>query len=176
MPLLVEPVCQASIVRWENAAGTSPGWLLFSNPAHNKRRSNLTVRASDDNGATWSRSLILQPGGAAYSCLIALERYDRGLLLRIQRHEALRETHLRPFRGERSQGQQIKFSMHARYRGLVAAPFTPFHSDGSLNLGAIPAYARLLRENGVSAAFVCGRLAKDSRSRKPSACKSPRPG
>lgn len=46
--------------------------------------------------------------------------------------------------------------MHARYRGLVAAPFTPFHPDGSVNLGAIPAYARLLRDNGVSAAFVCG--------------------
>lgn len=46
--------------------------------------------------------------------------------------------------------------MHARFRGLVAAPFTPFHPDGSVNLGVIPAYARLLRDNGVSAAFVCG--------------------
>lgn len=46
--------------------------------------------------------------------------------------------------------------MHARYRGLVAAPFTPFKPDGSLNLAVIPAYAQLLRKNGVSAAFVCG--------------------
>jgi N-acetylneuraminate lyase len=46
--------------------------------------------------------------------------------------------------------------MHARYRGLVAAPFTPFHPDGSVNSGVIPAYARLLRNNGVGAAFVCG--------------------
>ena len=46
--------------------------------------------------------------------------------------------------------------MHARFRGLVAAPFTPFHSDRSINLDVIPAYARLLRENGVGAAFVCG--------------------
>lgn len=46
--------------------------------------------------------------------------------------------------------------MHTRFRGLVAAPFTPFHPDGSLNLGAIPAYARLLKKNGVAAAFVCG--------------------
>ena len=46
--------------------------------------------------------------------------------------------------------------MHARYRGLVAAPFTPFNSDHSLNLEVIPAYANLLRNNGVSAAFVCG--------------------
>ena len=46
--------------------------------------------------------------------------------------------------------------MSLRFRGLVAAPFTPFHADRSLNLDAIPAYARLLRDNGVIAAFVCG--------------------
>jgi N-acetylneuraminate lyase len=46
--------------------------------------------------------------------------------------------------------------MQNRFRGLVAAPFTPFNPDRSLNLAAIPAYARLLRDNGVGAAFVCG--------------------
>lgn len=46
--------------------------------------------------------------------------------------------------------------MHKRFRGLVAAPFTPFHPDRSLNLEVIPAYARFLRDNGVSAAFICG--------------------
>ena len=46
--------------------------------------------------------------------------------------------------------------MQHRFRGLVAAPFTPFNPDRSINLDAIPAYARFLRENGVSAAFVCG--------------------
>ena len=46
--------------------------------------------------------------------------------------------------------------MHHRFRGLVAAPFTPFNSDRSVNLDAIPAYARLLRDNDVGAAFVCG--------------------
>jgi N-acetylneuraminate lyase len=46
--------------------------------------------------------------------------------------------------------------MQHRFRGLVAAPFTPFHPDREVNLDAIPAYARLLRDNGVAAAFVCG--------------------
>lgn len=46
--------------------------------------------------------------------------------------------------------------MHTRFRGLVAAPFTPFHPDRSVNLEVIPAYARFLRNNGVSAAFICG--------------------
>ncbi len=80
VPVLVEPVCQASILRWENAGGNAPGWLLFSNPADPKKRRNLTVRASDDNGATWSRSLVLQPGGAAYSCLIALSDTEAACL------------------------------------------------------------------------------------------------
>lgn len=44
----------------------------------------------------------------------------------------------------------------ARYRGLVAAPFTPFNEDLSPNLDAVEAYADLLRNNGIQAAFVCG--------------------
>jgi len=46
--------------------------------------------------------------------------------------------------------------MSTRFRGLVAAPFTAFNADRSLNLDVIPAYARFLRANGVGAAFVCG--------------------
>jgi len=40
--------------------------------------------------------------------------------------------------------------------GLVAAPFAPMHSDGSLNLEAIPAYAEKLRTDGVAGVFVNG--------------------
>lgn len=46
--------------------------------------------------------------------------------------------------------------MTSRIRGLVSAPFTPFKADRSVNLDVIPAYARFLKDNGVSAAFVCG--------------------
>ncbi|HSI83731.1 MAG TPA: dihydrodipicolinate synthase family protein [Candidatus Methylacidiphilales bacterium] len=45
---------------------------------------------------------------------------------------------------------------HFRFLGLVAAPFTPFRANGSLNLEIIPTYARFLQRNGVTAAFVCG--------------------
>jgi N-acetylneuraminate lyase len=41
-------------------------------------------------------------------------------------------------------------------RGLIAAPFTPFHADGSLALERIPSQAAALVANGVSGAFVCG--------------------
>ena len=40
--------------------------------------------------------------------------------------------------------------------GLLAAPFTPFHPDGSLNLGLIPALADKLVADGLTGAFVCG--------------------
>jgi N-acetylneuraminate lyase len=40
--------------------------------------------------------------------------------------------------------------------GLVAAPFTPMHADGQLNLDLIPHYARFLVHNSVKGAFVGG--------------------
>ncbi len=40
--------------------------------------------------------------------------------------------------------------------GLTAAPFTPLHPDGALNLDAIPVYAALLAAQGVRGAFVNG--------------------
>lgn len=41
-------------------------------------------------------------------------------------------------------------------QGLIAAPFTPLHKDGSLNLELIPAYYQMLKLNGVKGAFICG--------------------
>ncbi len=40
--------------------------------------------------------------------------------------------------------------------GLVAAPFTPFHQDGTLHLELIPEYFQLLRQNNITGAFICG--------------------
>ncbi len=40
--------------------------------------------------------------------------------------------------------------------GLIAAPFTPMNQDGSLNLSVIPGYYRMLKQNGVTGAFICG--------------------
>jgi N-acetylneuraminate lyase len=41
-------------------------------------------------------------------------------------------------------------------QGLIAAPFTPMHEDGSLNPGAIPSYYSFLKHNGITGAFICG--------------------
>ena len=79
-PALIEPICQASICRyrWSDAAG--PGILLFSNPAHEEQRVNMTVRLSEDEGQTWPASRCLHAGPSAYSCLAALSNGQVGCL------------------------------------------------------------------------------------------------
>ncbi|HEY0946898.1 MAG TPA: sialidase family protein [Opitutaceae bacterium] len=72
VPALIEPVCQASILRGSGRT------ILFSNPAHASKRLNLTVRASTDNAETWPHALVLHPGPTAYSCLVALSESEAG--------------------------------------------------------------------------------------------------
>ncbi len=43
-----------------------------------------------------------------------------------------------------------------KIEGLIAAPFTPMHDDGSLNLDIIPRYADSLIKDGVKGVFICG--------------------
>jgi len=74
-PPLVEPVCQASLLR-DDAAKL----LLFANPAHPKQRVNLTVRASADDAKTWRELVVLHAGPAAYSSLVALGANEAGCL------------------------------------------------------------------------------------------------
>jgi sialidase-1 len=77
-PTLIEPVCQASLLRHEAAQA-----LLFSNPAA-KTRVQLTVKSSADGGQSWREVVLLHPGPSAYSSLVALDRdlagclYERG--------------------------------------------------------------------------------------------------
>jgi len=46
--------------------------------------------------------------------------------------------------------------MNEHLTGLIAAPHTPMHADGSLNLDMIAKQAQCLIDNGVKAVFVCG--------------------
>ena len=46
--------------------------------------------------------------------------------------------------------------MNKKIDGLIAAPFTPFHQDGSLNLDMVKPLALHLQKSGASGAFVCG--------------------
>ena len=68
---LVEPVCQASLIRLTLAGRRSKNRLLFSNPAGTKRV-NMTVRLSYDEGRTWPVQRVLNAGPSGYSSLVAL--------------------------------------------------------------------------------------------------------
>lgn len=68
---LPEPVCMGSLQRLTGFRGRERSRILFSNP-HNpedRRRRNLTVKLSYDEGRTWPVARPLDPGGAGYSDL-----------------------------------------------------------------------------------------------------------
>lgn len=64
---LIEPVCQASLIRIDD--GKKPV-LAFSNPANTRKRAEMTVRLSYDQGKTWPRRSVIWEGPAAYSNLV----------------------------------------------------------------------------------------------------------
>ncbi len=43
-----------------------------------------------------------------------------------------------------------------KFKGLIAAPFTPMKKDGSINPGVIRQYASYLKKNQLSGVFTCG--------------------
>jgi sialidase-1 len=71
-PALIEPLCQASIRRYSWPDEGTQDLVLFSNPAHETERMNVTVRLSRDGGQTWPHGKSLHPGPGAYSCLAVL--------------------------------------------------------------------------------------------------------
>ena len=76
---LIEPICQASLQRYQ-FADEGPSILLFSNPASKTRRENMTLRASFDDGKTWPKNLLIHSGQAAYSDLVRLPDDAIGIL------------------------------------------------------------------------------------------------
>lgn len=82
-PKLVEPICQASMVRFSTEQKHGRNRILFVNPASQKR-DRLTVRISYDECRSWNAGRILQYGPAAYSDICVLPdmticcMYERG--------------------------------------------------------------------------------------------------
>ncbi|MBE9668409.1 sialidase family protein [Mucilaginibacter boryungensis] len=62
---LIEPICQGSLLNY--AISKKRTVLLFINPASKTTRSNVTLRASFDDGKTWTNSVVVYPGPSAYS-------------------------------------------------------------------------------------------------------------
>ena len=70
---LEDPQCNAQIMRYGNM-------LLFSNCKSPSRRALLYIRASADDGKTWSDGICIEPKGAAYSDMTILPNGDIGIL------------------------------------------------------------------------------------------------
>lgn len=64
---LIEPTCQAGLIRLAKPTTTGQARLVFTNPASTTARTQLTIRLSDDDGRTWPRSLLLEAGSSGYS-------------------------------------------------------------------------------------------------------------
>lgn len=76
---LVEPGCQASIIKLQHGPAKGKDWLVFGNPAATTR-SNYTLRLSLDGGKSWVNSLPLWSQGAGYSDIVELSNGDLGVL------------------------------------------------------------------------------------------------
>jgi sialidase-1 len=76
---LIEPICQASAIRYTTAEAHGRNRVLFSNPASTVRE-RMTVRISYDECQSWSEGRVLHPGPAAYSDLCVLPDMTVGCL------------------------------------------------------------------------------------------------
>lgn len=81
---LDEPVCMGSLIRVKGEDNiTGKDILLFSNPANTKQRTDITIKASLDEGKTWKEcdSILLdEEEGWGYSCLTMIDRETVGIL------------------------------------------------------------------------------------------------
>lgn len=68
---LIEPVCQASLIRYSWPKEGNKSRILFANPASTKRE-NMTVKLSEDEGQSWPITKTLYEGPSAYSSLAVL--------------------------------------------------------------------------------------------------------
>ncbi len=79
---LIEPVCQASLLRVKSTVdGDDVDLLAFLNPKSQTARANMTLRLSDDEGMTWSRELVLyRKPCLGYSAMTKLDDETLGVL------------------------------------------------------------------------------------------------
>ena len=79
---LVEPICQASLIRFSSTLdGDKSDLLAFMNPNSKNGRVDMTLKLSADEGTTWDRELLLyRPGCWGYSSLVKIDDETVGAL------------------------------------------------------------------------------------------------
>jgi len=92
---LIDPACNASIIRYTSVSGGSDkNRLLFSNAKSKNKRKNMTVRISYDEGKSWSVGKTIYAGESAYSSLTVLQNGDIGLIFEKDDHNENAFVHL----------------------------------------------------------------------------------
>lgn len=76
---LIEPTCQASILRY-SWPSESKSRIIFANPASQTKRENGVLRISYDEGQSWPSQTDVYSGGFAYSCLTRMQDGRIGVL------------------------------------------------------------------------------------------------
>ncbi len=138
-PALLEPVCQASLIRLPGEKGE----MLFSNPA-SKKRENMTVRLSRDGGKTWPASGVLYAGPSAYSCLVALPGGGAACLYERGKKGPYESIHLARFpldwlKEEKAKGEEEIFFSTKSWEGEYSSRDIPGGVETTPVVGAIRA-------------------------------------
>lgn len=84
---LVDPRCNASIIRYRPIKKGAKSLLLFSNANSADSRTNMTVKYSQDEGQTWSSGKTIYKGASAYSTMTQLANGDIGLVFEKDDHK-----------------------------------------------------------------------------------------
>jgi sialidase-1 len=87
VPGLPSPNDQGSILTGHADQQNAVAPLYFSGPYSKTSRSNMSIVASFDDGATWPAQTVVYPQAAKYSCLASLN--DSHLALLVERHNGL---------------------------------------------------------------------------------------
>jgi sialidase-1 len=81
---LQEPNCMASLIATDlTLGGADKEVLFFSNPNNKNQRTNMTIKASLDEGMTWPEAAqveLNEAGGFGYSCMTMVDENTVGIL------------------------------------------------------------------------------------------------
>ncbi len=75
-PNLISPVCQSSILLFEN---NDSSFLVYSGPNSTSKREKMTLKFSFDMGASWTFEKEIFSGASAYSDLVQIDKKTLGL-------------------------------------------------------------------------------------------------
>jgi len=83
---LVDPGCNASLVKYDYGKYINSDLLLLSNINNQSKREKIVIRHSLNGGETWSEPKIIYAGSAAYSSMTVLSNGEIGLLFEMDNY------------------------------------------------------------------------------------------